>query len=322
MSIDSLHPPPQVNSNGVPLFKQKVTKRDVQVDNEVKYEFGGPVGVCAMMIGFPCLMYYFWICLEYHQGQLIYPPAQIEQWKPWFVNEIWNMIKQGAYPTRWATQVYMGYVLFSFVLAHVMPGPVIEGLPVPSLNGQKVSWCHKIIKQYLNNLEQIKYLCNGLSSWYLTLVLSITLHVTGIFRLTSIVDHFGEIMTVAIVWGFVLSTIVYISGIALGKTHRMSGNLFYDYFMGSFLNPRIGHVDLKMWAEIRVPWPILFYLSVSCLLKQYETYGQVTAPAVFMVLAHFLYVNACQKGEECIPISWDIIYEKDGKLPSLLYSCY
>jgi delta24(24(1))-sterol reductase len=119
-------------------------------------------------------------------------------------------------------------------------------------------------------------------------------------------------MTVAIIWGFVMSTVVYIAGIAMGKAHRMSGNIFYDYFMGSFLNPRIGNVDLKMWAEIRVPWPVLFYLSLSCLLKQYETYGYITTPTIFMVLAHFLYVNACQKGEECIPTSWDIIYEKNG----------
>lgn len=121
-------------------------------------------------------------------------------------------------------------------------------------------------------------------------------------------------MTVAIIWGFFMSTIVYISGLLSEKTHRMSGNFFYDYFMGSCLNPRIGQVDLKMWAEIRIPWPVLFYLSLSCLLKQYETYGTVTAPAVFMVLAHFLYVNACQKGEECIPTSWDIFYEKNGNI--------
>lgn len=119
-------------------------------------------------------------------------------------------------------------------------------------------------------------------------------------------------MTVAIIWGFTMSTLVYVSGILNRQTHRMSGNFVYDYFMGSCLNPRIGPVDLKMWAEIRLPWPVLFYLSLSCLLKQYETYGTVTAPAVFMVLAHFLYVNACQKGEECIPTSWDIFYEKDG----------
>lgn len=138
MSRDTLlAPKTKKNKNGVPLFKQKVTKLDVKLDNEVHYEFGGPVGVCAMMIGFPCLMYYFWVCLEYHQGRLIHP-SSLTQVKPWIVNEIWNKIKVGAYPSAWATQVYMGYVLFSFVLAYCMPGPVVEGLPIPSLNGQKV----------------------------------------------------------------------------------------------------------------------------------------------------------------------------------------
>jgi len=31
-----------------------------------------------------------------------------------------------------------------------------------------------------------------------------------------------------------------------------------------------------------------------------------------MTLAHGLYVNACMKGEECIPTTWDIFYEKWG----------
>jgi delta24(24(1))-sterol reductase len=71
--------------------------------------------------------------------------------------------------------------------------------------------------------------------------------------------------------------------------------------MGAPLNPRIGHLDLKMYAEIRVPWTILFFLSLSALVKQYKVYGYVTPELCFMTLAHFLYVNACMKGEECIP---------------------
>lgn len=130
--------PSRVNKNGVPLFKQKVTQLDIKIDNQVKYEFGGPFGVTAMMIGFPCLMYYSWVCLEYHQGKLIYP-AHLSQFKSWFWLEIWAKIKVGAFPTLWAVKVYMGYVLFSFILAATMPGPIVEGLPIPSLNGKRVS---------------------------------------------------------------------------------------------------------------------------------------------------------------------------------------
>jgi delta24(24(1))-sterol reductase len=30
----------------------------------------------------------------------------------------------------------------------------------------------------------------------------------------------------------------------------------------------------------------------------------------FMVLATGLYINACAKGEECIPQTWDMFHEK------------
>ncbi|KAI7864515.1 ergosterol biosynthesis ERG4/ERG24 [Spinellus fusiger] len=284
------------NKNGVPKHRTTITKLDETLDNEIVYEFGGPVGVCAMMLGFPSLMYYFWVCLEYHQGKLIFPAElTLEGIKSFILHEVVNKVLVDAFPTWTAIKIYMGFILFSFTLAYVMPGPLVQGLPIPSLKGKKLT-----------------YLCNGLSSWYLTLVVAAGLHLSGLFRLTQIIDNFGSIMSVAIIWGFTMTILVQLSSSLLQTTHRMSGNLFYDFFMGFPLNPRIGHVDLKMWAEIRVPWPILFFLSVSCLLKQYETTGIVTAPAVFMVLAHFLYVNACQKGEECIPTSWDIFYEKDG----------
>ncbi|SAM09637.1 hypothetical protein [Absidia glauca] len=286
----------KVNANGVPLFKHAVTKLDSEMDKEVIYEFGGPVGVCAMMLGFPSLMYYFWVCLEYHQGKLITPASySIEGIQSFVFNDIIQKVITGAFPHFLAVKIYMGFVLYSAVCAYTLPGPVIEGLGLPSLKGKK-----------------LKYLCNGLTYWYLTLFLSAVFHYTGIFRLTLIAENFGSIMSVAIIWGFTMSTLVYVISGIMGKHHRMSGNFFYDFFMGACLNPRIGHLDLKMWAETRVPWPVLFYISVSCALKQYETKGYISAPAAFMVLAHFLYVNACQKGEECIITSWDIFYEKDG----------
>ena len=37
------------------------------------YEFGGPWGVTAMMVFFPILMYYLWICLWFYDGQLVRP---------------------------------------------------------------------------------------------------------------------------------------------------------------------------------------------------------------------------------------------------------
>lgn len=78
------------------------------------------------------------------------------------------------------------------------------------------------------------------------------------------------------IYGFGVSLITYLYAVLTGTQIRMSGNFFYDYFMGACLNPRLGSIDLKMWAEVRIPWVIVFFLSVSGACKQYEQYGYVT----------------------------------------------
>jgi len=96
----------------------------------------------------------------------------------------------------------------------------------------------------------------------------------------------------------------------------MSGNVIYDYFAGAVLNPRIGNIDIKMWCEVRIPWVLLFLISLGGVAKQYDQYGYVSPNQAFMVLATGLYINACAKGEELIPQTWDMVYEKFGWLLS------
>lgn len=140
-----------------------------------------------------------------------------------------------------------------------MPGYQQEGLPVPSLG-----------------YKTLMYNCNALSCLYVTMATAAGLHLTNTFRLTSIIDNYGHLMTVAIIYGFAVSFGMYFLTVAQGKQIRMSGNFFYDVFMGASLNPRIGNVDLKMWAEVRIPWNIVFFLAISGACKQYEKYGYVT----------------------------------------------
>ena len=67
--------------------------------------------------------------------------------------------------------------------------------------------------------------------------------------------------------------------------------------MGPSLNPRIGHVDLKMFAEGRLSWILFYYITLSCAMKQYQELGYVSSPLVFVAVAHWLYANAIMKGE-------------------------
>lgn len=168
-----------------------------------------------------------------------------------------------------------------------MPGVKAEGRPLHHEGGKK-----------------LPYYCSAYSSFYATIFAAAVLHVTGLFPITTIIDEFGSIMSVAILTGFLLSSLVYIQAFISGRTIRLSGNIIYDYFMGAELNPRIGILDFKMFYEVRIPWFVLFLITSSVAVRQYETYGFVTAEVLFLLMAHYLYANACAKGEEKIITSW------------------
>jgi delta24(24(1))-sterol reductase len=168
-----------------------------------------------------------------------------------------------------------------------MPGVTTQGRPLRHEGGKK-----------------LPYYCSAYISWYVTLVIAGALHVTGIFPLYTLIDEFGSIMTVAILSGFLNSIIVHVQAVVRGRTHRLSGYLIYDFFMGAELNPRIGILDFKMFYEVRIPWFILFLTTASVAARQYERYGYVSLEVVFLLGAHFVYANACAKAEQLIITSW------------------
>lgn len=269
---------------------------DKKLDEHQTYEFGGPLGVTAMMLGFPVLMYYFWICLWYYDGALVHPTSLADVGP--FLHRMWAHCVDGAYPTAFAWGTYLGLTAIELFFAWVMPGVEQHGLPVPSLG-----------------YKTLLYKCNALWSWYATLILAGVLHYTGIYRLPWIIENFGGIMTVAIVTSYTISATIDILARTVhygGAPLRMSGVAVYDHFMGVSLNPRLGPIDLKMFAEVRVPWVLLFLISLSGVVKQYEDLGRVTYNMFHMLLATGLYINACAKGEQMIPQTWDMFHEKFG----------
>jgi Delta24(24(1))-sterol reductase len=218
-------------------------KKDAARDSKVMYEFGGPLGVSALMVGFPILMLYFYLCLTFHRGHLQNPLSQ----------EFWVNGLPSAVPTYRATMIYMLFNVFQWLTAATLPGVKVLGLPVPSLGG-----------------KQLEYLCNGVATWYVDLALVAALHFTGVFPITIVIDEVGPIMSVAMIWGIIVTIGCYVAGRVTRRDHRMSGSIPYDMFMGAILNPRIGNVDLKMWSEIRIPWKLLFFVSLSAAVKDHE----------------------------------------------------
>lgn len=260
--------------------------KDPRVDYSGHFEFGGSWGVTAMMIGFPCLMWYMWIGATYYDGHLPLP-AKSEGWTD-FVRHLGNLVYQGAFPKAKAWAIYWSFLIFEAACYLLLPGVTIMGKPLPHEGG-----------------KQLVYHCSGLWSFYSTIVIAATLHLSGLFRLYTLIDEFGPLMSVAIITGFIVSVIAYFSALYRGAEHCMTGYPIYDFFMGAELNPRMfGLLDFKMFFEVRLPWYMLFLLSFGAAARQYEQLGWVSGEVGFLVMAHFLYANACAKGEECITTTW------------------
>ena len=263
--------------------------------DEIEWDFGGPMGALGMIIGFPLLMWYMWIGAEFYNGKFPWPEKD-QSWS-YFLLLMWQLVKLNGLPTFGTWLFFTLFIIIQGVFYLTLPGVWTKGQPLTHLNG-----------------KQLPYFCNAIWSFYTTLAGWLVLHFTGILPAYYMLDNFGRIMTVAITYGISLSIILYLICLFVtGDYHRMTGNHIYDMFMGAPLNPRIGkYLDLKMFFEVRIPWFILFFLSLGLCFKQYENYGYVTPQAVFLLYAHWLYANACAKGEELIVPTWDMAYEKFG----------
>ena len=278
-------------ANGHAIKHEKIVHgweegKDPKIDYSGHFDFGGSWGVSAMMIGFPLLMWYMWIGATYYEGHLPLPVRG--ETTSHFITHLGKLVYEGAFPSAKAWVIYWTFFLFEASCYLLLPGVTIEGNPLAHDGGKKLT-----------------YYCSGIWSFYTTIAVTAALHFTGLFKLYTLIDEFGPLMSVAIISGFIISFIAYFSAIYRGAEHRMSGRPVYDFFMGAELNPRMfGLLDFKMFFEVRLPWYILFLLSCGAAARQYEQFGWVSGEVCFLVMAHFLYANACSKGEECIVTTW------------------
>uniref|UniRef100_A0A7S2PXU8 Delta(24(24(1)))-sterol reductase n=1 Tax=Zooxanthella nutricula TaxID=1333877 RepID=A0A7S2PXU8_9DINO len=186
-------------------------------------------------------------------------------------------------PTPMSVGWFLSYHFSQYVLARIMPGVFVKGQ------------------------AEIGYLCNAYSTWYATLAGAGLLHYTGVFDLTTLVTQYPAFLTTAILLGDLYSVIIHLY-YARGRQIIS----IYDFFIGIGLHPRIGMVDIKMVAETRLSWTLLFLCTLGGYIETYRRVGTWMNPTLFMVIAHGLYGNACAKGEHFIPYTWDMTTEKFG----------
>lgn len=68
-----------------------------KVDDSGEYEFAGPWGVFIVMVGFPIMMYYFWVGQVYYDSHFPWPKAD-ESWEDFGKHFVQMAIEVCAFP--------------------------------------------------------------------------------------------------------------------------------------------------------------------------------------------------------------------------------
>lgn len=258
-----------------------------------EYEFGGPLGVLFLIIFSHCIIYYLYLCVELYEGTIIYPGHPLLNGKSMvetFVEHFFNL----CIPTVATFSIFIAFLFVQYLMGVTFPGVLMRGLPIPSENGHRLS-----------------YKCNAALSWFAILAGVGVAQYFGYFDLAYLRNNFGKFLTTSVILGNAFSTICYFVG--LKHAIRTTPSVVYNFFMGSQLNYVLpGGLEMKLFFECRNSWVILMLHTLSCACVQYHELGHLTNNMIFIVVAQFLYVNAVQKGEECVVTTWDIFHEKFG----------
>ena len=237
------------------------------------------LGGLLLLVALPPFTYYIWLCVRDFGGALVLPgPAWIFQIPA---------------PTIVSIALYGGWFLLQSALQIVAPGKIHEGVP-------------------LADGSRLKYKMNGWFSFWFTMVLALTVVALGWIPATILYDQFGPLLTTVHIFAFAFSFFLFFLGKASRYKERLSNNGFYDYFMGTALNPRVGNFDLKLFCEARPGLILWILINLSFAAKQYQLHGTITIPMILVNAFHFLYIADYYFHEEAILTTWDIKHENFG----------
>lgn len=247
-----------------------------------KYGFG--LSWLVLMGALPPLVYYLWICVRYYRGTLVLPGGGVG----WL--EFWSHV---APPTWTAAVIYGAWFAAQAALQVWAPGRKVLGMPLP--DGRR-----------------LEYRMNGMFSFLFTLAAVAGAVTLGWLDAALLYDQIGPLLSVVNLFSFAFAGFLYARGLKGAEWERPTGRLFYDYFMGTALNPRIGSLDLKLFCEARPGMIFWMLLNLSIAAKQYQNHGLMTTPMAMVVGFQGFYLIDYFIHEEAILTTWDIKHEKFG----------
>lgn len=238
------------------------------------------------LLALPAVVYYVYFCVAFNAGALL-PGAESD----------WAGFLSAIVPTFQALAVYLGWFAFQALLHIVLPGRVVEGLP-------------------LEDGSRLRYRMNGLAAMLVSFVALALGHAGGWFTLSWVHDHFGAVLSAVTLFSYAFALFLYFWGKARpGGPSKLSGNFLVDYFFGPALNPRVPPVtgfDFKFFCESRpglIGWMVI---NAGLALTQYERHGFISLAMWIVLGLQLFYIVHYFWAEDFILSTIDIRSERFG----------
>ncbi|KAK2608504.1 erg24, C-14 sterol reductase [Conoideocrella luteorostrata] len=279
----------------------------VNLNSKPKYEFGGPLGATAIVLGLPALLYALFFACNDRSG--CPSPALLN-----FRSLSWTTLKSEipwpdggirGFASWEVTGWVLAYYMLSLVLYRVLPASVMYGTKLRQSG------------------RPLKYRFNAFSSTLVQLIpCAVGTYIYGAdFVLWTFIDeNYLQLLTANILIAYVISLCVYVKSFTVKPGNDdmrelakggHTGNLIYDFYIGRELNPRIevpfvGEVDIKAWLEMRPGLTGWALIDLAFVAKQYCNYGSLSDSILFVTAVQMYYVLEGQYAEAGILGMMDI----------------
>uniref|UniRef100_A0A8C6IGU5 Delta(14)-sterol reductase TM7SF2 n=1 Tax=Mus spicilegus TaxID=10103 RepID=A0A8C6IGU5_MUSSI len=245
-------------------------------------EFGGPLGVAALLILLPATMFHLLLAARSGPARLLALPAYLpgleELWSPWALLLLF---------------IWLGLQ----VALYLLPArKVAEGLE-------------------LKDKSRLRYPINGFQALVLTALL-MGLGVSVGLPLGALPGMLLPLAFATTLTSFIFSLLLYAKALVAPASALApggnSGNSMYDFFLGRELNPRLGSFDFKYFCELRPGLIGWVCINLALLMQEAELRG---SPSLAMWLVNgfqLLYVGDALWYEESVLTTMDIIHDGFG----------
>ncbi|KAK8120237.1 ergosterol biosynthesis ERG4/ERG24 family protein [Apiospora kogelbergensis] len=268
--------------------------------SKTRYEFGGPLGAAAIMVGLPLLFNVLYLTCNDKTGcpaPILLTPRELT----------WEKLKSQIPLPQDGIRGFASWEVTGWLLTYYMFSMILfVALPAQTVTGTKLRESGRCLPYKFNS---------AFSSTLVQLVIAaVGTYIQGSKFVVwmFITDNYLQLLTASLILSFGISIWVYARSFGVKPGNRdlrelavngHTGNVIYDFFIGRELNPRVtlpvfGEIDVKTWLEMRPALTSWILLNLAFVAKQHRNYGRISNSILLTTAMQTYYALEGQYFEE------------------------